>query len=212
MPAHHELKQTAIRRIMEEGRTDQFHALIAHLKSKGVAPQVVTSLAIHLLPPESGSAPELPLNSTMASLVEAHRGILDNLPALPPPSQERRRREPKDKKKQPGALDRAWRRLREKIEPERSAGNILDKVWWLYENYGSLPNDVDPDKVPSRGALEHLKFLNDSPVNYSKFLDTWAKLIPDRKQLEQTTKMTDDNREIFEIFDDFDRLLEVDAA
>jgi hypothetical protein len=95
----------------------------------------------------------------------------------------------------------AWLRLIKQIDPDKSCGAV-QSVQWIYDNAGTSPDEIDPDKVPSRGALTHLKHVQSG--GYADFIAMcWNKTIPNKNQLDYESRFNDDGRKQFGLLDAF---------
>src|SRR3990167_4376480 len=198
------IKDTVYERLAREGRREDFDKYRKTLWESNVRQRggvCAPLVALYAFPPLDGSRPELMDTEHYSEIAaKSDRGKYPEppessrqapsvayVPPLPPPI----------------VREETWEKLGERIDVNASPPPILEIVQWLYENAGKHPRQIAPDDVPCFGALTHLKHLQDKNA-YSKFLETFvAKAIPDRKQLEYAARFTDDNRQQFNLIDNF---------
>ncbi len=95
----------------------------------------------------------------------------------------------------------AWITLIKQVDPDKSCGAV-QSVQWIYDNAGTSPDEIDPDNVPSRGALVHLKHVQSG--GYADFIAVcWNKTIPNKNQLDYESRFNDDGRKQFSLLDAF---------
>lgn len=82
-------------------------------------------------------------------------------------------------------------------------------VSWVFENALVPLELLDPDSIPSKGALGLWRWVNITPTNYTEFVKTvWSKLLPSRTQTDSEGGPTDDGRDLFPLLDEFTREFE----
>lgn len=78
---------------------------------------------------------------------------------------------------------------------------IPEKLNWIYENIGVDVFLIDPDTVPSAGAVAHLREARRSPQDFYK--GVWLKMIPSRGTSDRG-EFSDDGRTDFRYLDPLD--------
>jgi hypothetical protein len=104
-----------------------------------------------------------------------------------------------DKLDKPKASDDPVKALsRQLVGKQAKLPEILS---WIYNNAASDLNDLDPDEIPSAGALYHLKHVQTDSRAYGEFLQIWAKLIPTKQQIDMEERFRDDGRKTLSTID-----------
>ena len=68
---------------------------------------------------------------------------------------------------------------------------------WVFNHAGLDLADIDPDSIPSPGALRLLEQVQSSHASYDTFFNAYTKLLPSRTQLDAEARFQDDGREVF---------------
>ncbi len=108
--------------------------------------------------------------------------------------------------------EEVWRKLFESIDYSKRA-KPHDVINFVFEFMGVPPHRIDPENVPSAGALQYLKDCQDDPATRSEYRkNVYPKIIPDKKQLEHEGKQRDDGRQFLSRLDSFDAEFEEEEA
>jgi hypothetical protein len=131
--------------------------------------------------PNSITPPDKPIEEILAGLVDPAAA---GAPGAPP-------------KKLPsltaGCLRPDYIPLAESVAPDKHA-SYRGTLCWVFDNAGTNPADIDKTKIPSRGAVKLLDFVQQSLLNYTKFLDMHAKAVSDKSIAEAASQAEYDER------------------
>lgn len=133
--------------------------------------------------PNSIKPPTAPIEDILA-------GLIDSAPTTSAPS-------PDQPKKIPpltaGCLRPAYVPLAEAVAADKHA-SYRGTLCWVFDNAGTNPEAIDVTKIPSRGAVKLLDFVQQSLLNYTKFLDMHAKAVSDKSIAEAAAQAEYDER------------------
>lgn len=104
-----------------------------------------------------------------------------------------------DKLDKPKASDDPVKALSKQLVGKQA--KLPEILSWIYNNAASDLNDLDPDEIPSAGALYHLKHVQTDSRAYGEFLQIWAKLIPTKQQIDMEERFRDDGRKTLSTID-----------
>ena len=102
--------------------------------------------------------------------------------------------------------EESWETLFERVDIHKTAPEI-EQVRWAYNFVDVNPSLIEPEDVPSCGALSLVKRMNRNDAFYqamvTKIID---KLLPDKRTLEYESRFQDDGRQELERIEEFERL------
>jgi hypothetical protein len=227
---HNKIALNLIKERMKlEGRTTLFHSLRLHV----IAPPMnvpekggkATRLCALLLPPLDGSDPEVPMTGEMGLFIEKYRKYpMENLPPPPlldpkvpglidfrvktVPDSPLHQEMVKDMEKSKRAWKDEWERLRKGMAPDQLA-DAAECLVWALRNESQALNEIKPEEVPDPMALTVLKYMKSGGLGEIMRIG-FPKLMPDKKQMENANRFADDNREIYDMFDAFEKEIETE--
>jgi hypothetical protein len=207
------------KRMVMEGRWEEYCLRRTQLKRDGVEDRIAWRIICNLMPPLDGTPPEARVTADLEPIVTkyiesppeiplqpamgAGEGFLDVQAGLA----EAARTESNDAfvaeiKTAKADWHSEWDLLWQRVDPKRVAPEA-EVVRWVFNNAGTKPNLIQPEDVPSLGALKYLQHVQASYVNYSDFVKTnWSKMLPDKKALEYESNRADDGRRQLKALDD----------
>lgn len=222
-------------RIHAEGRFPEYSAVREQLKRDGVDPRDAWRYAASQFPPLDGSplevtVPVTPLSSLKIEKSEASEGlepvaeekaagavVVKPGPPVPPKAPTVHGNGKGWTLFSKGVLgatvkDEEWMKIAEQVPRERSAGALAVADWVF--NHAILPPEmIDPEQVPSLGALGLLRSVRSSPKNYDGFISNiWSKLLPNRGQLDAESRFNDDGRVQLGMLADFEKSLDGESV
>src|SRR5688572_13424298 len=69
----------------------------------------------------------------------------------------------------------AWKAVAVQIDRRRTCGSA-ESIQWVFDHAGIGPEWLNPDSVPSRGAIRMLMWVQESETNYGEFIKhIWSK-------------------------------------
>jgi len=93
-----------------------------------------------------------------------------------------------------------------KVAPE------IEIIRWVFNNYKCPVEKLDPEEVPSVGALGLLEWVR-AGANFGEFFKSaWVKMIPDKRQLEYESSLKDDGRKQLDLCSAFDDEFETEHS
>jgi hypothetical protein len=206
-------------RLKAEGYWNEYNQLRAHLIREGVPPELAWRVAAFPFQPKDGSPAEIVADPMYAEIEAKWKN--GSYPT--PPEFETfpngatnftKSKKPTRKaveaaaevKNAPSKWKAKWRALAAQVG-QRSASE-LEEIRWVASNYLTDVSEIEPDDVPSRGALGMLSWVQESSANYGDFLrSNYTKIIPDRKTIEYEQRFNDDGR-VLDLLDEFQRTFE----
>lgn len=98
--------------------------------------------------------------------------------------------------------------LMKKIAVNQVAG-AYEIAQWVFNNAAADFAELDPELVPSRGALRLLRLIKENDKEYANFVrNIWAKTIPSKSLVEMEGRMVDDGRSILSTLATFQKSFE----
>lgn len=88
--------------------------------------------------------------------------------------------------------------LHDVLLEESGKVNIHRDLLWVYSNAGSNPDDIDPETIPGKGALNLLKATQGDRQFYLKLVE---KILPSKAEIDNINKFSDDGREVLSLLD-----------
>jgi hypothetical protein len=218
-------------RMEREGRMAQFRSLRLHL----IAPPLnipekggkATQVAALIMRPLDGSEPEIPMTGELGLFVEKYsKHPLNELPPAPlldpkvpglidfrvktVPDSPLHQEMAKDMEKSKRAWKDDWERLRKGMAPDQLA-DAAECLVWALRNESQALNEIKPEEVPDPMALTVLKYMKSGGLGEIMRIG-FPKLMPDKKQMENANRFADDNREIYDMFDAFEKEIETEEV
>jgi hypothetical protein len=93
--------------------------------------------------------------------------------------------------------------LIEAVDPAKEASG-QEEMRWVYHNMLTPWDAIDPEKVPSIGALGYLKWAKEDAKNTSKFYELWTKSLEKRGIADEDARRRDDGRKTFSLLEKFE--------
>jgi hypothetical protein len=88
------------------------------------------------------------------------------------------------------------------MEKARGKDTTTDKMFrWVFNHVGIAWKDINQEDVPCPGAVELLKRIKKDPKSYQSFMRDFAKLLPNKAQLEAGERHIDDGKAVFTILE-----------
>lgn len=206
-------------RLNREDRWDEYAGYRDYLKSQGVMDRMAWRVAGYFFPPADGKhRHEVEFSNEVAEAAEfwgpklnlkiPEYAVINLLPpAIPPvhPGQWIKTDNPTPEETA-GKIEesKGWGRLRRLVELDRTSDLVQD-AYFVYAHRGAAPDEIKPESVPCRGAIEFLKWANDNRNSTTFYKDIMGKLLPSRDALDLMERFKDDGRQQFAMLDQFDR-------
>ncbi len=218
---HKNIRTAAKQRLIREGRYDDYRSFVEAIKLSGIpdsGDMAAWKIALFAFAPITGGTGELKADPYFEEIAAKwSRGEYPDPPGFAKfPSGmtnfEKLADEPspefkatvKKVKQAKGDWENEWQELASKVDPSKET-NEVEVIRWVFDHCGLSADRIDPDEVPSVGAVRMLRHAS-TESGYRDFLGAWLKLLPDRKTVEHEARWRDDGRDL-DLLEDFEKSL-----
>jgi len=95
----------------------------------------------------------------------------------------------------------AWRELQSAV-PLAKQATARAQVEWVHATIGTPVGDIDPNSVPSRGAINLLRFVETTAGGLGSFYEKmWVRLLPSKAEIEAGERFKDDGKSVIDMID-----------